>query len=358
MKRRKNNSGKLLVAVLVTAAAAMIITLGLAKTGVLPSVIEKSTTESVSQSTQPVMTKPTEPQKTTENTTENVTESTTEITVPPIESTSETTVFSSAGGVMKTTADLNVRKGPGTEYEKTGVIPTGTKIVKLGEENGWVKIQYQGEIRYVSGDYLESDNGETTQAQTSESSSAPASGVTSKGYKIETINGATYVDGVLIANKSYSVPRDYGSGLTSECSSAFNKMKSAAASEGITLTIISGYRSYDTQSRLYNNYAAKDGKAKADTYSARPGTSEHQTGLAMDLNSLSTSFGETKEGRWLAQNCHKYGFIIRYPQGKQNITGYIYEPWHVRYLGTDLAQKVYQSGLCLEEYYGITSSYN
>lgn len=182
---------------------------------------------------------------------------------------------------------------------------------------------------------------------------------TPKGYKIETINGITYVDGVLIANKTYSIPQSYApGGLTSECNAAFNQMRSAAAKDGINLYIVSGYRSYETQKNLYNRYVAKDGKALADTYSARPGTSEHQTGLAMDLNSVSGSFAQTREGKWLAANCYKYGFIIRYPYGKQSITGYIYEPWHVRYLGVDKATKIYQSGLCLEEYYGITSSYN
>ena len=182
---------------------------------------------------------------------------------------------------------------------------------------------------------------------------------TPKGYKIEVKNGITYVDGVLIANKTYSIPQSYApGGLTNECNAAFNKMRSAAAKEGVNLYIVSGYRSYETQKNLYNRYVARDGKAKADTYSARPGTSEHQTGLAMDLNSVNSSFANTKEGKWLAANCHKYGFIIRYPKGKQSVTGYIYEPWHVRYLGVDRATKIYQSGLCLEEYYGITSRYN
>ncbi len=101
----------------------------------------------------------------------------------------------------------------------------------------------------------------------------------------------------------------------------------------------------------------KDGKAEADRYSARPGYSEHQSGLAMDLNSVDDSFAYTKEAKWIAENCSKYGFIIRYPKGKEPITGYIYEPWHVRYLGTELAEKVTTSGLTLEEYFGITSFY-
>ena len=95
----------------------------------------------------------------------------------------------------------------------------------------------------------------------------------------------------------------------------------------------------------------------ADTYSARAGHSEHQTGLAFDLNSLEESFGETREGIWLREHCWEYGFIIRYPKGKESITGYMYEPWHVRYLGKSAAKSVFESGLCLEEYLNVTSAY-
>ena len=102
----------------------------------------------------------------------------------------------------------------------------------------------------------------------------------------------------------------------------------------------------------------RDGQEAADRYSARPGHSEHQSGLAFDLNDLSESFGRTKEGIWLRENCWKYGFIIRYPEDKESITGYMYEPWHVRYIGNDSAKAVYESGLCLEEYLGITSQYS
>lgn len=170
-------------------------------------------------------------------------------------------------------------------------------------------------------------------------------------------SGLSYINGVLIANKSYSLPADYAPGIDSTAQSAFNQMQADAAKEGINLYIISGFRSYDYQATLYNNYAASDGKEAADRYSARPGHSEHQTGLAFDLNSLSQSFKDTAEGRWLAANCHKYGFIIRYPEGKEAITGYMYEPWHVRYLGTTVAQAVHSSGKTLEEYLGINSVY-
>ena len=166
-----------------------------------------------------------------------------------------------------------------------------------------------------------------------------------------------YVKGILIANKTYALPSNYNPGVDSAAGSALNEMISAAASEGISLRMISGFRSYETQNVLYNNYVARDGVAATDRYSARPGHSEHQTGLSFDLNSLEQSFGQTAEGKWLAENCWKYGFIIRYPSEKEAITGYMYEPWHVRYLGKETAKAVYESGLCLEEYLGITSVY-
>ena len=189
------------------------------------------------------------------------------------------------------------------------------------------------------------------------SDSADKNTVSSKGYEIVVKDGLTYVGGVLIANKTYSLPEDYAPGVTSEAEEAVNKMEEAAKEDGLELFVRSGYRSYSYQSTLYNNYVSRDGKAAADRYSARPGHSEHQTGMAFDMNSLSQSFEDTPEGKWLARNCWRYGFIIRYPKEKESITGYMYEPWHVRYLGTELAEKVYNSGLTLEEYLGITSEY-
>lgn len=141
---------------------------------------------------------------------------------------------------------------------------------------------------------------------------------------------------------------------------AFYSMQKSASNQGINLSIISGYRSYNTQYTLYNRYVSKDGKAEADTYSARAGHSEHQTGLAADINSLKKSWINTEEGQWLNNNCYKFGFIIRYPEGKESITGYMYEPWHIRYVGVDIATDLYNNGnwISLEEYLGITSQYN
>ncbi len=183
---------------------------------------------------------------------------------------------------------------------------------------------------------------------------------TSNGFHGETRNGITYVNGILIANKTYSLPSNYNPGLLGEFNSAFANMKNAAASEGIALSIVSGFRSYNTQQTLYNRYVARDGKAAADRYSARPGHSEHQSGLAADLNQVSDSFGNTPAGKWLANNCWKYGFILRYPKGKESETGYMYESWHFRYIGNvEMAEKLYNGGnwLSLENYLGITSVY-
>ncbi len=168
----------------------------------------------------------------------------------------------------------------------------------------------------------------------------------------------TYIDGILIVNKTYPLPMSYAPGNDQEAVDALYVMFAAAKEEGLTLFVKSGYRSYIDQKIIYNDYVARDGQSVADRYSARPGHSEHQSGLAFDLNSLMQDFGESPEGIWLAENCYKYGFIIRYPKDKEEITGYMYEPWHVRYLGIDTAEKVYESGLCLEEYLGITSSYS
>lgn len=188
--------------------------------------------------------------------------------------------------------------------------------------------------------------------------------------KIETIDGVTYIDGIMIVNKTYSIPESYeapnanGYGycltcLTDETLKAFNEMKADAQSIGLNLYISSGYRSYTYQETLYNNYVSQDGKEEADTYSARPGHSEHQTGLAFDLNTIDDSFAYTEEGKWVKDNCYKYGLILRYPKGKEKETGYQYESWHLRYVGKDLAQKLYNNGnwITLEEHFNITSEY-
>jgi D-alanyl-D-alanine carboxypeptidase len=183
---------------------------------------------------------------------------------------------------------------------------------------------------------------------------------TSKGYQGYVLNGVTYIEGLLVVNKTYSLPSSYGKALTSQTQAAYNRMKQAAAKEGIKLSIVSGFRSYSYQVDLYNRYVKSEGKAQADSHSARPGHSEHQAGLAMDINSLSQSFDQTPEFAWLQANAWKYGFIMRYPKDSTAVTGYIYEPWHYRYVGEQWAEVFYNNGswLTVEEYFGITSRYS
>lgn len=172
-------------------------------------------------------------------------------------------------------------------------------------------------------------------------------------------DGITYVDGIMIVNKTYSLPSSYNpGGLTDEFMDAFYDMQAAAAEDGISLFVASGFRSYEYQKDLYNAYVKRDGKEEADTYSARPGYSEHQTGLAADINAADSSFDNTPEAKWLDKNCYKYGFIIRFPKGKEQYTGYVYESWHLRYVGTEIAKKIHDAGgVSLEEYYNLTSVY-
>ena len=163
---------------------------------------------------------------------------------------------------------------------------------------------------------------------------------------------------VLIVNKSYSMnPANEPGGLEATTAAQFDKLAQAAAADGLTLWVASGFRSYSYQDQIYNNYVNMSGQATADTFSARPGHSEHETGLAIDVNDPSDSFNNTAEAAWLAKHCWDYGFILRYPQGKQDITGYKYESWHIRYVGTKLSKELQKSGQTMEEYFGLTSQY-
>lgn len=147
--------------------------------------------------------------------------------------------------------------------------------------------------------------------------------------------------------------------VRADMASALESLFAAAKSNGINLKLESGYRSYNEQAAVYSGYVSQDGTAKADTYSARPGHSEHQTGLAADLEPLDRTceveqcFENTPEGKWLAANSYKYGLIIRYQKNTQALTGYEYEPWHVRYVGADLALILQQNNQTLEQFFGL-----
>lgn len=152
--------------------------------------------------------------------------------------------------------------------------------------------------------------------------------------------------------------------LETKAADAFLEMFAGAEQEGIKLLLVSAFRSQATQTRLFTakvqeflnqGYNQADAEAKAATIVARPGTSEHNAGLAADIvtpeyRSLNKGYAETPAAKWLAENAHRYGFILRYPEGKQEITGIIYEPWHFRYVGPEHAKAIKEAGLCLEEY--------
>lgn len=180
----------------------------------------------------------------------------------------------------------------------------------------------------------------------------------------------------VLVNKEYALPEDYEPSdlvypdvrftfsekidkrkMRSEAAAALEKMFAGAEEDGIYLAGVSAYRSHSTQTSLFNRYVKKDGLEKAKTYSAVPGHSEHETGLAIDVSgsdgkcAAEDCFGDTKEAEWLAKHATEYGFIIRYPEGKEDITGYKYEPWHLRYVGTEIAADIAEREITLEEYY-------
>lgn len=143
---------------------------------------------------------------------------------------------------------------------------------------------------------------------------------------------------------------------------AVEDMFAAAQADDVQLVFGSGYRSEALQRQFYESYVASDGQEAADRYSARPGTSEHQTGLVFDVTSpsgachLEVCFEDTPQGQWVADNAHEHGFIIRYLDGKEDITGYQYEPWHLRYVGAELATELHENGQTMEEFFGLTST--
>ncbi len=148
--------------------------------------------------------------------------------------------------------------------------------------------------------------------------------------------------------------------IRSEVLPHLEDMFADAKSQGVNLTVTSAYRSFNTQNDLFYGYVSNYGLESALTFSAPPGASEHQTGLVLDIGEVNgpydnfeIEFSLSDSGKWLAKNSHKYGFILRYPDGKENITTYQYEPWHFRFVGTDYATKIYESGLTLEEYFDL-----
>lgn len=178
--------------------------------------------------------------------------------------------------------------------------------------------------------------------------------------KAEVVNKGDYYsvqgkyDEIVIANKHYPLSKDYNPGENPTAKAELLKLIAAMQEAGFPISDhYSGFRSYETQTQLYQNYVDKDGKAEADRYSARPGYSEHQTGLAFDLIGTNGDLvTEEKAAQWLLDHAADYGFVVRYLKGKEKETGYMAEEWHLRYVGKE-AKEIAASGLSLEEYYGF-----
>lgn len=180
------------------------------------------------------------------------------------------------------------------------------------------------------------------------------------------LNPKTYVPpDLVVPSLPLRVPGNETMEMRKETATALESLFAAAKSGGAPMIVSSGYRSYSFQVSLYNGYVQSQGQATADTQSARPGYSEHQTGLAVDVEPADGScnvdqcFANTAAGKWLAANAYKFGFIIRYPQGLQSVTGYEYEPWHVRYVGTSLAAEMHKDGIqTLEQFFNLGAAPN
>lgn len=194
-----------------------------------------------------------------------------------------------------------------------------------------------------------------------------------KNFYEDTEKANITLDTTLLVNKHYLLDKDYipddlvnvsqnyawgevGSQKVREVAyNAFLDMWNAANEEGYYLMINSSYRSYEDQEIVYNNYKNSSGERFADSIAARPGSSEHQTGLALDIfsktNTNKNTFSQTDEAKWLKENAHNFGFILRYPEDKVDITGYSFESWHYRYVGKDIATYIYENDITYEEYY-------
>lgn len=196
-----------------------------------------------------------------------------------------------------------------------------------------------------------------------------------KSLDAETVELNNPFEVLALINKQHALPADYipsdlvfpdvpfpfvedlpKKQIRQVAANALEKLFAAAEQEGLDLYAQSGFRSYETQEYLFASYVSNHGEEEANKFSARPGESEHQSGLAMDVTSpqvnfdLVIEFGDTKEGKWLRDHAAEYGFIIRYPKGKEDITGYQYEPWHIRYVGVKTATEIMERDITLEEY--------
>ena len=332
-----------------------------------------------------------------------------------LSTTTSTTTTTAApvpqAGTYVTTDVLNVRRGPGTSYEVLKTLPANTEVKVLEYKDGWWRIDLQGEEAYISADYVVPVNAasadktsttSTTKKTTTTSTTAKGGTVTSPQYKDRYIDeegmlqfnaGDNYVQKksatrttpwyLLLVNDWNPMDKGYDTKVTMKKVDRYavngnqkvdarmydDLMAMLAAGKAYNIGVQSSYRPYSKQEQLYwNKVDSMRGtysdpvvmQTKAGEVVKRPGFSEHNTGLAVDLYgsgdySLTASFAKTNAYKWLMENCADYGFILRFPKGKESVTGVIYEAWHFRYVGDpEIAHKIMDSGLCLEEYLAQT----
>jgi zinc D-Ala-D-Ala carboxypeptidase len=269
-------------------------------------------------------------------------------------------------GIMKDGSKADVAQTKGTSYESSAsdlvkVDADGTIIVSKKANTGdTAKITVK----------LHDQSGTTnvTIKASLESTAKPGQG--------DTVVVTNPTDRAVVVNKQRALPGDYIPSdlvypnvkfsfsdkidkrkMRKEAAEALESLFAAAKKDKIELAAVSGYRSYNTQKSLFAHYVKVQGLERASQVSAKEGHSEHQTGLTMDVSSASAKFlleehfGDTKEGKWLAEHAHEHGFIIRYPEGKEKETGYAYEPWHIRYVGVDVATEIEEKDIILEQYF-------
>lgn len=236
-------------------------------------------------------------------------------------------------GYFKTKQDASLFDGVDESQKVILEVPKDSYVESFGQVGDYTLIKYDHKPGYIKMEALGTLEDATL-------------------FKVE--------KGVLFVNKEYSLPEDYRPEDHPEARAHFNEMKDAIQKElGKAISVASGFRTYDYQNDLYEGYVDRLGEDYTEISSAQPGHSEHQTGLAYDIRGeddnavINKEFDATPEAQWLAKNAHKYGFILRYPKEKEQITQYMYESWHYRYVGVRVATEMAEDGKCLEEYLGM-----
>ena len=236
-------------------------------------------------------------------------------------------------GFVLVTKSAKYYQESNTSSTELGEIAAGEYLENYGVTNGFNKVRYNG----IDG-YIESSN-------------------------LSTVNNPDQlkvIKGILVVNNQYSLPEDFQPGMNVQAKTNFDIMARKAKNDGIIIKIASDFRSYEQQkTNGYTDGVSAFGEYMADGSQVEPGKSEHQTGLAFDVvgedyeNKYNDNFQDSKEYKWLVENAHKYGFIIRYPKDKENITGRKFEPWHIRFVEPTVADEMHRNNLCLEEYLGL-----